>query len=129
MAEHIKIGDLTPRKQYTADGLQTLFTYPFPIFKEDDLEVFLDGTLLNDGYSVTGAGDDLGGDVEFDTAPAANASVTLRRRLTVARNSDFQESGAFRAKVVNDELDFLTAALQQVADDLRRAVQTVAHGP
>ncbi|PIW30501.1 MAG: hypothetical protein COW30_02120 [Rhodospirillales bacterium CG15_BIG_FIL_POST_REV_8_21_14_020_66_15] len=129
MADHIQIGDITPRKRYVADGTQTLFTYPFPIFKAADLEVYLDDALQATGYSVTGAGEDLGGEVAFDAAPAAGVAVTLRRRLTVARQSDFQESGAFRARVINDELDFLTAALQQVADDTRRSLQLSATDP
>lgn len=123
MADHIQIGDITPRKRYVADGVQTLFTYPFPIFKAADLEVYLDGTLQETGYEVSGAGHDLGGEVTFGTAPTLGVAVTLRRRLTIARQSDFQESGAFRARVINDELDFLTAALQQVADDTRRSLQ------
>lgn len=123
MADHIQIGDITPRKRYVADGTQTLFTYPFPIFKTADLEVYLDDALQETGYAVSGAGQDLGGEVTFDAAPAAGIAVTLRRRLTIARQSDFQESGAFRARVINDELDFLTAALQQVADDTRRSLQ------
>lgn len=123
MADHIQIGNVSPRKQYAADGIQTLFTFPFPIFKEEDLQVFLDDTLQGSGYTVAGAGNDLGGQVTFDTAPGIGVSVTLRRRLTIARQSDFQESGAFRARVINDELDFLTAALQRVAEDTLRSLQ------
>lgn len=123
MADHIQIGDISPRKQYVADGVQTLFTFPFPIFKSADLEVFLDEALQKSGFTVTGAGADLGGEITFGTAPPAGVSITLRRRLTIARQSDFQESGAFRARVINDELDFLTAALQQLADDTRRSLQ------
>ena len=123
MADHIRIGDITPRVQYAADGVQTQFSFPFPIFQTGDLEVYLDQALQEAGYAVSGAGADQGGEVAFDAAPANGVAVTLRRRLTIQRQSDFQESGAFRAKVINDELDFLTAALQQVSDDLRRAVQ------
>ncbi|MEQ8505169.1 MAG: hypothetical protein RIB80_07570 [Rhodospirillales bacterium] len=123
MADHIQIGDISPRKQYVADGVQTLFTFPFPIFKAADLEVFLNEELQESGFTVTGAGADLGGEITFDTAPTTGVSITLRRRLTIARQSDFQESGAFRARVINDELDFLTAALQQLADDTRRSLQ------
>ena len=129
MADHIQIGDITPRKHYTADGTQTTFTFPFPIFKDADLEVYLDDDLQASGYSVTGAGEDLGGEVIFTTAPALGVAVTLRRRLSIARQSDFQESGSFRARVINDELDFLVAALQQVADDARRSVQLSATDP
>ena len=45
MVEHIRIGDVAPRVHYVADGVQTGFTYPFPIFAEGDLEVRLDGLV------------------------------------------------------------------------------------
>ena len=123
MTSHIQIGDVSPRIQYTADGLQTLFTYPFPIFKNDDLEVYLDDTLQSTGFTVSGSGDSNGGSVTFDTAPASALTVTLRRQLAIQRTSDFQEGGEIRASVLNDELDYQTAALQQVSDDLRRSVR------
>lgn len=124
MAEqHIKIGDVTPRIQYTADGVQMQFTYPFPIFSASDLEVYQDNVIQAAGFAVNGAGSDGGGDVAFDAAPPNGTVVTLRRRLSIQRQSDFQESGTFRSKVINDELDFLTAAVQQVQDDVRRSVQ------
>ena len=44
----------------------------------------------------------------------------MRRQLTVQRTSAFQESGQFRAKVLNDELDFLTSALQQLQVEVDR---------
>ena len=72
MAEtHIQIGDITPRIQYTGDGVQTLFTYPFPIFQAADMEVFLDNVKQATGFTVNGAGQSAGGDVTFDSAPAA----------------------------------------------------------
>lgn len=40
MNNHIQISDVTPRIQYVADGSQTQFSYPFPIFVEDDLELY-----------------------------------------------------------------------------------------
>lgn len=124
MAEtHIQIGDITPRIQYTGDGAQTVFTYPFPIFKTADMEVYLDDVKQATGFTVNGAGQSAGGDVTFDTAPANDVLVTLRRRLAIQRTSDFQESGEFRSKVINDELDILTASLQQVNDDLERSLR------
>ena len=32
MTEHIKMPDVAPLVRYLADGAQTQFTYPFPIF-------------------------------------------------------------------------------------------------
>jgi hypothetical protein len=122
MNNHIQIGDVTPWIQYAADGSQTQFSYPFPIFVEDDLEVYTGDTKEIFGYSVLGAGNSYGGSITFDTPPASGVVVTLRRSLAIGRITDFQQSGAFRAKDINDELDYLTATLQQVADDVGRAV-------
>lgn len=124
--EHITIGDISPRIQYAADGVQTVFTFPFPIFGAADLEVWLDTALQAAGYTVTGAGDAAGGSVAFDTAPAAGTTVTLRRSLAIRRTTDFQEGGAFRAKTINDELDRQTAFIQDVAEEVGRAIRLPA---
>lgn len=123
MDTHIKIGDVSPRIQYTANGTQVQFTYPFPIFQDADLQVYLDEVLQSSGFIIVGAGDSAGGTVDFDSAPSSSVTVTLARRLAIQRTSDFQESGAFRSKVINDELDYLSASLQQVSDDQSRSVQ------
>jgi hypothetical protein len=123
MAEHIQIGDISPRIQYTADGSQTVFTYPFPIFADSDLEVFLDDAEQASGFSVAGAGASEGGTVTFDTAPATDTVVTLLRNVPIERTSDFQESGEFRAKVINDELDREIAMIQQVDDKVARSLR------
>ena len=123
MAEHITIGDVAPRVQYVADGVLTAFTYPFPIFEEGDLEIRLDGAVRIGGATVSGAGSSEGGIVTFAEPPPAGARVTLRRRLKLARATDFQDNGVLRARSLNDELDYQVAALQQVADDVAGAVR------
>lgn len=125
MADHIQIGDISPRIQYTGDGSQVAFTYPFPIFVDADIEAFEDTTqkTLTTDYTVSGAGDSAGGTVTFVTAPASGVVVTLKRNIAIARTSDFQESGEFRAKVINDELDTLTATQQQIETDQERSLR------
>lgn len=122
-APHITIGDLSPRAQYVADGLLTAFSYPFPIFAAQDLEVYLDDAMIAEGFDLAGVGSADGGTVTFAAAPPAGTVVTLRRRLAIRRVTDFQEGGAFRAKVVNDELDYQTAVLQQLAVDIGRCLR------
>jgi hypothetical protein len=124
MADHIKIGDISPRIQYMGDGVQTVFTYPFPIFADGDIKAYEDGTLqtITTHYDVSGAGSDNGGTVAFVTAPANEAIVTLLRDLTIERSSDFQESGEFRAKVINDELDKIISMVQETEDALERTL-------
>lgn len=129
MAEHIRINDVAPRIQYVADGAGTDFTFPFAIFSASDLQVFLDGRQQAGGFTVSGAGNTDGGLCRFATAPAAGQLVTLRRRLPIRRTSDFQENGLLRARVLNDELDYQTATIQQLADDATRALQFDAADP
>ncbi|MDO9708690.1 phage tail fiber protein [Paracraurococcus lichenis] len=123
MDEHIRIGDVAPRVQYLADGVQASFTYPFPIFEATDLEVRLDGLVLSAGYAVAGAGASEGGSVLFDAPPATGRRVTLRRNLAVARTTDFQPNGVLRANTLNDELDYQVAALQEVKEELGSALR------
>lgn len=115
MQEHIKITNTPPRVQYIGDGAQTEFGYTFAIFKPEDIEVFVDDQRLLGGFVVNGAGASVGGTVVLDVAPEEGALITVRRNIAIERITDFQPSGAFRARVINDELDYLTACLQQVA--------------
>lgn len=122
MEEHIKIGDISPRIQYTGDGLQAVFTYPFPIFADADIRVYVNDILqtLTTHYIVAGSGNDNGGTITFVTAPSTGDIVTLVRDLVAKRETDFQESGEFRAKVINDELDKIIAMIQEIGDELGR---------
>lgn len=123
MPTHIQIGDITPRIQYNGDGAQTRFDFPFPIFNETDLEVYIDDALQSSGFSIFEVNESDGGYIIFDTAPTVDELITLRRQIAIARTSDFQESGELRANVLNDELDYQIAALQQVADEVTRSLR------
>lgn len=125
---HITIGDIAPRIQYVADGAQLTFAYPFPIFAAGDLEVYHDDLLVGD-FTVAGAGASDGGSVTFAAAPADGMRITIRRVVPIKRVTDFQEAGEFRAKVLNDELDYQTAAIQQIADDAARALKLAPTAP
>ncbi|MCG5240118.1 glycosyl hydrolase family 28-related protein [Azospirillum doebereinerae] len=117
MTSSLSIPRGTPRVQYVADGAQRVFTYPFPIFADDDLQVFLGAALQNTGYAVAGAGASAGGSVTFAQAPENGTAVLLRRRLPIERTSGFLDSGPLPASALNGEFDRLTAGLQQVAGD------------
>lgn len=114
MSEHIKMPALDPVVRVLANGTQTEFTYPFPIFASEDLAVSLDGARQSFGYIVNGAGGTAGGTVTFETAPSSGVIVTLERILPLERMTDFIEGGDFSARAINTELDYLTASVQQV---------------
>ncbi len=123
MTEHVKIIDIPPRIQYTANGVLTTYSFPFVIFKASDIDVYLDGEQQDDtSYTVTGVRNSDGGSVIFTVAPAENKIVTLVRNLPIERTSDFQEGGILRSDTLNDELDYQIACQQQIADSLNRTL-------
>ncbi len=115
MPEHIKMPAIVPLVRYVADGVRTAFAYSFPIFASEDLSVYIDGARQISSFTIDGAGETAGGYVTFDTPPAEGAVVTLERFLSIERISDFIQGGDFSAQSINNELDYLVAALQQVA--------------
>ena len=122
MTEDIKINAITPRIRYVGDGITTTFSYLFPIFENQDMSIYIDDILQTSNYNVNGAGNTNGGEVVFNTAPQKGQIITLLRNLEIKRTSDFQESGAFRAKAINHELDYQVACLQQLNEKISRSV-------
>ncbi len=123
MSESIPVGAIAPRVQYVADGVQAAFTYPFPIFEPDNLEVRVSGLLQTAGYNVGGAGNPTGGSVTFTLPPAPGASVLLRRHLSIERTTAFQDNGVLRARTLNAELEYQVAVMQELADEIGAAIQ------
>ena len=123
MTNHVKIHGVIPRIQYTANGTLQTYEFPFAIFSEDDIEVYLgDVKQSSTTYTVTGVRDSDGGSITFTTAPISGTIVTIVRNLSIERTSDFQEGGALRADTLNDELDYQIACQQQIADNLNRSM-------
>src|SRR5688572_800008 len=93
------VEDITPRRQYTAAAAQTEFDYPFPIFADTDLAVYVDETLktITTHYTVDGVSEDNGGTVTFLTPMTGGEIVTLYRDTAIERVTDFQQNGPNRA--------------------------------
>lgn len=115
--EHIKMPDVAPLVRYLADGETAIFEYPFPVFASEDISVYFDGARQFSGFTIAGAGATAGGTVTFDTAPVNGLVVMIERRMPLERLTDFIEGGDFSARAINNELDFLVAAIQQVGRD------------
>jgi hypothetical protein len=117
-SDHIKIPSVTPIVRYNANGTQTTYAYPFPIFASEDLKVYLNGAPQFTGFDIVNAGNTNGGSVVFTTAPVSGIIITLERRVPLERMTDFLEGGDFSAQAINNELDYLTASIQQVERDV-----------
>ncbi len=126
MSEHIRIGDIAPRVHYVADGVQTVFTYPFPIFEPGDIEVLNDSVPANFGFVIIDAGESDGGAIHYAEAPAAGTRITLLRRLTIERVTDFQSNGVLRGQSEADILRGGTATILIVAEPEIRLAEILA---
>ncbi len=122
-SEHVKILPVSPAIQHVANGTQRAFSFPFAIFTAADIEVYLNSTKQSGNFTVAGLRVSSGGTVTFNTAPAAGVTVTLRRRMVLERTTDFMPYDKFRASVINDELDYLAAGLQQLAAEIDGCVR------
>ena len=102
----------TPYNEYSSNGATTVFAFDFKVLRESELKVKVDGLIVTN-YSVTGIGDEDGGQITFSTAPAAGAgNVLLYREIPAARSVSYTENGPFPASAVNQDFDNLWLALQ-----------------
>ena len=109
------------RNQYIADGVIDNFFFDFNIFKEEYLEIYLNSEKQNNGYDILSFTEN-GGEIKFEIAPQNGTIVTLVRNVDIKRTSDFQEGGAFRASVINNEFDYQIACLKQLKDESNRSM-------
>ncbi len=114
MTSHIKIPKVQPIVRYVASGTQTDYQYFFPIFASEDLAIYFDGARQYHGFDILDAGKTEGGLVTFDAPPKNGVVITLERLLEFERITDFIEGGDFSAQAINNELDYLTASVQQI---------------
>lgn len=106
---------------HTASGATSTFLYPFKIFDESDLDVYFGDDITTESFIVAGVGNESGGAISFQTPPALGTRITIVRTLPLARDTDFQQGGDFRAADLNTQLDKLVAMLQQNKEEIDRA--------
>ena len=104
----------TNRKDYDPNGSITIFSYDFRVDDADDMVVYEDGVLVASGYTVSGIGDEGGGDVTFDVAPLASVEVlSLIREVPLTQGTSYPTLGPFPAASHELALDKLTFIDQQ----------------
>jgi hypothetical protein len=119
------VNDIAPRVQYVASAAQTVFDYPFPIFQDADLVVDVDGATktLNTDYTVSGEGDDTGGDITFVSPLVGGEIVTIYRETEISRETDFQQNGPLTSRSINDEFDKGTLVMQELRSAVKRCLR------
>ena len=112
----------TPTVQYLGNGVATDFAYLRANWDEDDIYVYLGGELQTEGYTIISEDLSEGAVIRFDVAPADGVLITITRILPLERTTHFEESGIFKAEVMNDELDRLVAMIQQINETSNRGM-------
>ena len=123
----------TARVQYNGNGSTTAFSVPFVFSTSADLKVYK--TVVATGvetlqtltthYTVSGGGgtgSPATGTVTFLSAPASGERVTILRSVPNLQGVDYVENDAFPAQSHELALDKLTLQLQDVKENLTRAI-------
>ncbi len=110
------ITNQTPLSIYAGNGATTIFPYTFKLLDDEDLSVYLDGTIQVTGYSISGVGDDGGGSVTFTVAPATDVVIRLERTVSKDRNTDYVEGGQLAASTLDNDFDRIVMMIQDSAE-------------
>ena len=125
----IEAGNIKPRIQFTADGVQKEFQFFFKIYEPQNVKVYIEDVEQNSGYILSTQEDVQGGVITFDTAPENGKLVTIYRELELKRTTNFKEGGPFRSSNVNSEFDYQLSCLEQLEDSIGRTVTFPQYAP
>ena len=109
-----KIANDSPIVQYVGNGVATEFAFNRMCWGESDVYIYLGDNLVTTGYTIQSEDLSQGANIVFDEAPANGTLITISREVDIKPLSDFVESSTFRAAVINDEINHIYAAIQQV---------------
>jgi hypothetical protein len=124
------VSSSTNKASYNGNGSTTVFAYNFKIFDQDDLTVIIRSatgvetvkTITTD-YTVSGVGNDGGGNVTMGTAPASGETITILREQDLVQELDLVPNDPFPANLMEDALDRLTFMVQQHDEELARSIK------
>ena len=124
--------------EYTANGTSKNFEVPFYFIRKKDLVVYrkigeAPKELLKQDidYSISGSAADKqseigypkGGTVALTDMPLNGTKITIMRVVELTQLTDYQEAGTFPAELHEQALDKLTMQIQQLAEEIDRAVK------
>jgi len=134
------ISSTTNRVSYTGNGAVDTYAYTFRIFTKNDLRVTVRDTddvettlTVDTHYTVTGAGDEGGGNValvngafawlDADGDLKSNYVLTIRRVRALKQETDIRNQGEFYPENHEDAFDHFVMVDQQQQDSIDRAVK------
>ncbi|WP_431482229.1 hypothetical protein [Pseudomonas solani] len=113
-------------KRYAANGVATVYTIPFLLIDDDDLQITLNGLPVTSGFVITGIGDPES-TCTFSVAPTGDLLFQLV--VQFQRLNDYQENGDFLAGTVNRDFDRIWQALKNLQRDSGRTIRVTPLEP
>lgn len=119
---------------YTSDGETTTYYFNFPFFSLNDIHVTINNvaTAANT-YTLhpTASPDDAdtqytGGNIEFTTAPAIGATISIYRDVELARHIDYQPTLQPQSYQLNQDFNQCMAILQEQAEKITNTLGLAA---
>ncbi len=107
---------------YATDGIQVEFPFPYRLFADENLLVFLDDIQLVDGFVIQDEKSLTGARCIFSIAPEAGKKLTLIRQNIVKRATDFQEQNPLDLATLNFEFDYQVETMKDIFGQLNRCV-------
>lgn len=121
---------------YAGNGSQTVFAYTFKVFAASELQVVLRSAggvetvqTLTTHYTVSGVGNDAGGNVTMVTAPPTGATLTIVRNVPFVQLTDLRNQGGFYPEVHERVFDRIVMQTQQLAEEVGRSVKLSVASP
>ena len=112
---------------HDGDAIEVTFAYGFLIEAADELTVTVDGVVVSN-YSVAGVGNDAGGTITFDAAPASGTNnILIERNVDQEQTTNFGAYLKFPAEVMETALDYLTRLVQDARERVDRALRRPAN--
>ncbi len=127
----ISLSNNAARVSYSVSegATQSSFTVSFEFFDDDDLSLYVDGTLktLTTHYTVSGGNGSTGTITMTSgnnvTGISGGSTVVITRDIDLDRVTDFPSSGPFAVATLNTELDRFTAIAADQKDEVDRALR------
>jgi len=126
----------TTKVSYSGNGVTTVFSYPFRIFEDNDIQAVVTAEggaatdlVLNTDYSVTGAGNVAGGTVVLTAGSKCptGSTLTLLRNMELTQDTDYTDGEAFTAESLETVIDKQMMIAQQEKEKNDRSLK-IPHG-
>ncbi|MHA1575555.1 MAG: hypothetical protein ACTSXL_05400 [Alphaproteobacteria bacterium] len=108
---------------YTTDGIQVEFPFPYRLFADENLLIYLDENQIIDGFVIEDEQTETGAKVTFSVAPESGKNLVLVRRNTIKRATDFQPQNPLNLETLNFEFDYQVETMKDIFDRLEKCVQ------